>query len=101
MIKASEALKLSKTDEEITKEYLNVIEKKIIASAQKGCTSAYISENPYASWLYDKSKQSKPVKDALKTLEECGYNVSFYYEEMSMGVDCALVIDWSIKKGGK
>lgn len=98
MITASEALLMSKTEDQIIKDHLDFLESEIKKQALKGFTGVHITQDPYCSWLYDKENMTDIQKKVIEELVKNGFEVSFHYKEMSMGVDYALAISW--KNGG-
>lgn len=45
-------------------------------------------------WVYGGYKTTPEWKEAKKLLEEAGYKVTFYYQEMSIAVDMYTLVEW-------
>lgn len=91
MITANQAAEIAGPKAE---EYLEIIEKKIIESAEKQNREVIVREQPYCNWLYSDSASSPiEVKKAIKVMEDNGFKLSLHYVENQF-VDYGLKIEW-------
>lgn len=90
MISAEKARELSGC---LFETYTDFISKKIESSANLKQRSVVIKDRPYCDWLYSCSAKTDISEKVIKKLEENGFKVSLYYQELQF-VDYGLKIEW-------
>jgi peptidoglycan/xylan/chitin deacetylase (PgdA/CDA1 family) len=90
-ITAAEARKIAgPTDEEIINDNLNYAYGRIREAADKKARRALLTND---FWTHGGYESSKNWKQAVKTLEEDGFKVTFFYEERQF-VNMYTVAEW-------